>query len=62
MGKRELVALLGLSFWCLVIVVWLFFAVPWVFLQFVIVVFPDHTHYFCVRNPEDRFSCAEAHI
>ena len=26
------------------IVVWLFFAVPWVSLQFVIVVFSDHTH------------------
>ena len=46
MGKRELVALLSLSSWCLVIVVWLFLAVPWVCLQFVIVVFPDHTHYF----------------
>ena len=46
MGKRELVALLGLSSWCLVIVVWLFLAVPWVCLQFVIVVFSDHTHYF----------------
>ena len=44
MGKRELVALLSLSSWCLVIVVWLFFAVPWASLQFVIVVFPDHTH------------------
>ena len=44
MGKRELVALLSLSSWCLVIVVWLFLAVPWVCLQFVIVVFPDHTH------------------
>ena len=44
MGKRELVALLSLSSWCLVIVVWLFLAVTWVFLQFVIVVFPDHTH------------------
>ena len=43
-GKRELVALLSLSSWCLVIVVWLFLAVPWVCLQFVIVVFPDHTH------------------
>ena len=43
MGKRELVALLYLSFWCLVIVVWLFLAVLWVCLQFVIVVFPDHT-------------------
>ena len=44
MGKRELVALLSLSSWCLVIVVWLFLAVPWVCLRFVIVVFPDHTH------------------
>ena len=39
-GKRKLVALLSLSFWCLVIVVWLFLAVPWVCLEFVIVVFP----------------------
>ena len=45
MGKRELVALLGLSSWCLVVVVWLFLAVPWVCLKFVIVVLPDHTHY-----------------
>ena len=44
MGKRELVSLLSLSAWCLVVVVWLFLAVPWVSLQFVIVVFPDHTH------------------
>ena len=29
MGKRELVALLSLSSWCLVMVVWLFLAVPW---------------------------------
>ena len=43
MGKRELVDLLSLSSWCLVIVVWLFLAVPWVCLLFVIVVFPDHT-------------------
>ena len=48
MGKRELVALLCLSSWCLVIVVWLFLTVPQVCLQFGIVVFPDHTHY--VRN------------
>ena len=44
MGERELVALLSLSFWCLVIVMWLFLAVPCVRLQFVIVVFPGHTH------------------
>ena len=44
MGRRELVALLNLSSWCLVIVEWLFLAVPWGCLRFVIVVFPDHTH------------------
>ena len=43
-GKRELVALLCMSSWCLVIVVWLFLAMPQVCLQFVIVVFPNHTH------------------
>ena len=43
-GKRELGALLSLSSWCLVIVVWLFPAVPWICLQVVIVVIPDHTH------------------
>ena len=44
MGKRELVALLGLSSWCLVVAGRLFLAVPRGCLQFVIVVFPDHTH------------------
>ena len=44
MGKRELVALLGLSSWCLVMVEQLFLAVLRGFLRFVIVVFPDHTH------------------
>ena len=44
MGKRELVALLDLSSWCLVMVERLFLAVPRGCLQFVIVVFPDHTH------------------
>ena len=44
MGKRELIALLNLSSWCLVMVERLFFAVPRSSLQFVIVVFPDHTH------------------
>ena len=42
--KRELVVLLSLSSWCLVIVVWLFLTVLWVCLQFVIVIFPGHTH------------------
>ena len=43
-GKRKLVYLLSLPSWCLMIVVCLFLAVSWVCLQFVIVVFPDHTH------------------
>ena len=42
--EREMIALLSLSYWCLVIVVRLLIAVPWVCLQYVIVVFPDHTH------------------
>ena len=45
MGKRELIALLNLSSWCLVMVERLFLAVPRGCLQFVIVVFPDHTHF-----------------
>ena len=44
MEKREQVALLNLSSWCLVMVKWLFLAVPWGGLRFVIVVFPYHTH------------------
>ena len=58
MGKRELIALLNLSSWCLVMVERLFLTVPRGCLQFVIVVFPDHTHllflsltcqYFCMQ-------------
>ena len=37
MGMRKLVALLCLSSW-------LFLKMPWVLLQFVIEVFPDHAH------------------
>ena len=44
MGKRELIALLSLFSWCLVIVLWFFLTVPWIVLQFVVVVFPDHSH------------------
>ena len=44
MGKREIVALLNLSPWCLVMVEWLLLVVPWDCLRFVIVVYPDHTH------------------
>ena len=38
MGKRELVALLNLSSWCLVMVERLFLVVPWGCLRFVIMV------------------------
>ena len=44
MGKRELVALLNVSSWCLKMVEWLYFALPCGCLRFVIVLFPDHTH------------------
>ena len=54
MGKRELVALLNLSSWCLVMVERLFLAVPRGCLWFVIVVFPDHTHLlFFISNNND---------
>ena len=44
MGKKELIALLNLSAWCPMMVERLFLTVPRGCLQFVIVVFPDHTH------------------
>ena len=44
MGRRELVALLNFSSWCLVMDERLFLAVPWGCLRLVIVAFPDHTH------------------
>ena len=50
MGKRELIALLNLSSWCLVMVERLFLTVPRGCLQFVIVVFPDHTHLLFLRH------------
>ena len=52
MGKRELVALLNLSSWCLMMVEQLFLAVPRGCLQFVTAVFPDRTHllFFCLST------------
>ena len=55
MGKRELVALLNLSSWCLVMVMRLFLALPRGCLRFVIVVFPDHTHLLFLANYYKRF-------
>ena len=54
MGKRELVALLNLSSWCLVMVEQLFLAVPRGCLRFVIVVFPDHTHLLFLKDQGDN--------
>ena len=44
--KRKLVALLLLSYKCIVTinVLWVFYTVSWVGLHYVIVVFSDHTH------------------
>ena len=58
MGKRELVASLNLSSWCLVMVERLFLAVPRGCLQFVIVVFPDHTHLLFLRLPNWVCGCS----
>ena len=60
MGKRELIALLNLPSWCLSMVERLFLAVPWGFLQFVIVLFPDHTHllFFMVLVHDMLSECA----
>ena len=52
MGKRELVALLSLSSWCLVIIVWLSLAVP-------LVVFPDHTHLLFLSLTRDFVSLSK---
>ena len=61
-GKGGLVALLNVSSWCLVMVGWIFLAVPWGCLWFVIVVVPDHTHllfltYVYWPNLRPRFCC-----
>ena len=54
MGKRELVALLNLSSWCLMMVERLFLAVPRGCLRFVIVVFPDHTHILFLKKIQHK--------
>ena len=55
MGKRELVALLNLSSWCLVMVERLFLSMPQGCLRFVIVVFPDHTHLLFFNYISNKF-------
>ena len=50
--KRKLIALQLLPYRCSVTmnVLWLFFTVPWAGLQFVVVIFPDHTHLLFVAD------------
>ena len=60
-GEDRAVTLLYMSSRCLAIVVWFFLTLPRVCLQFVIVIFPDHTHLlFLLRNPDSRmtFACS----
>ena len=55
--------MLNLSSWCLVMVEWLFLAVPRGCLQFVIVVFPDHTHLlFFMKKDLGQFPIQSAQI
>ena len=42
--KAGCLAIIVLQMYCYCYVMWLFLTVPWVGLQCVIVVFPDHTH------------------
>ena len=44
LDREERAGSFTLSSWCLMSGVWLFHMMPQVCLQFVIVVFPDHTH------------------
>ena len=61
LGKKDLVALLYLSSWCLVMVELLFLAVPPGCLRFVIVVFPDHTHLLFSKSQMFPFVIATFH-
>ena len=62
MGKRELVALLNLSSWCVVRVERLFLVVPWGCLRFVIVVFPNHTHLLFFIKQSYLIHLCEGHL
>ena len=62
MGKKELIALLNLSSWCLVMVEQHFLTVPWGCLLFVIVVYPDHTHLLFMNPIEDVLNIMKKEI
>ena len=57
--ERELVALLSV---CLTGVSWLFLSVPWVCLQFVRVIFLDHTHLLFLGVIHAKSDLASLHI
>ena len=65
--KRKLVSLLLLYYRCIVTinVLWLFLMMPWVGLQCVIVVFPDHTNllFFCrsKKKKSNKYAGYSAH-
>ena len=44
-GKLNVLLLLSCRCIATISVLWLFLTVPWVGLQYVILVFPDHTHF-----------------
>ena len=59
--ERKLVDLLLLSYRCIVTinVLWLFITEPWVGLQCVMLVFPDHSHLpFLVKTKTQLYTCA----
>ena len=62
--KRKLVDLLLLSNRCIVTVDvrWLFLTVPWVGMQCVIVVFPDHTHINITTSTIFSIHCMIEHV
>ena len=40
----------------------LFLAVPWICLQFVIVIFPDHTHYMHINEKMETINKSQKHL
>ena len=59
--KRKLIALLLLSYRCIVPIniLWIFLTMPWVGLQYVIVVFPDHTDLLFIEDRGMYDICCE---
>ena len=62
--KRKMVALLLLSYRCIVTVnvLWLFITVPWFGLQYVNMVFTDHTYLFLVHLNNDILTVRSLYV